>query len=294
MLESHIQHQLERMYDESQTAQGELQNNSSIYWMDNLVRRHLTGPSVYRELIFKTCDMVDNMDEDDKLHHLPMLINVICQRRMLSINETGRIPLQVLMVAEMTGLYQNEKMADPARAQDIMTAACLEILIDPDQITCCDITQGNPLAALPRAGGEDQGALPRVVEDAIDRNDPQALFDEVLSRVRADRDAKPMVTPLAAYTCAVTAVAKKGMVSQQCMDKIIDGVKSDLGRQLVISTDLVRRYHDRFPITLTRENVAGRMKTIEDILPEENIRLKIIIRQAALSGLTKKKLRFVF
>lgn len=87
-------------------------------------------------------------------------------------------------------------------------------------------------------------------------------------------------------TCAVTAVAKMGMVSQQCLEKILDGVKSDLGHQIVLTTELIRRYHDRFPIALTVENVSVRMKAIEDIIPEENLRLKIIIRQAALSGLT--------
>ncbi len=268
----------------------DLRRQSSMYWMADLVNKHLVGASVYRELIFKNNEYVAALSLEDKTRYLPMLINVICQSRMAAINENGRIPLQVLMIAEMTGLYQDAKTADAATSAARMNAACLAILEDPDLITCCAMQSARRLAPLvaPAAGANAEAPdnNQQGENNLIPRDDPAVLFGEVVNRIRLDVDSRPMITPLAAYTCAVTAMAKKGMVSQHCLDKIIDGVKSDLGRQIALSTELIRRYHDRFPITLTRENVARRMKAIEDIIPEENMRLKIIIRQAALSGLT--------
>lgn len=267
-----------------------LRNSSSIYWMQDLVDKHLVGASVYRELIFKNNPYVLAMTLEDKTNYLPMLVNVICQSRMQAINENGRIPLQVLMIAEMTGLYQLEKTADQAVSVERMNAAFLAIMTAPEMITCCNLEGMRRLAPLPHAaggaGGPLQGNNEQGNNNVIHRNDYRAMFNEIMGRIRADVEARPMVTPLAAYTCAITAIAKKGMVSQLCLEKILEGVRSDLGRQITLSTDLIRRYHDRFPITLTRENVAERMKAIEDIIPGENLRLKIIIRQAALSGLT--------
>lgn len=288
-LEANRNRMLGEDYNSAEAVRG-LRDNSSIYWMQDLVEKHLVGASVYRELIFKNNPLVNAMTLEDKASYLPMLINVICQSRMQAINENGRIPLQVLMIAEMTGLYQLEKTADLATSTQRMNAACLAIMTAPEMITCCNLEGMRRLAPLapaagasgnPRPGENDQGN-----EAVIRRNDYNAMFNEIMGRIRADLEARPMVTPLAAYTCAITAIAKKGMVSQMCLEKILEGVRSDLGRQITLSTDLIRRYHDRFPISLTRENVASRMKAIEDIIPEDNMRLKIIIRQAALSGLT--------
>ncbi|ALP32030.1 putative nucleoprotein [Imjin River virus 1] len=288
-LEANRANMLGEDYDRD-VAIGGLRDASSIYWMEDLVNRHLVGASVYRELIFKNNPRVAEMSQDDKANYLPMLINVICQSRMQAINENGRIPLQVLMIAEMTGLYQSEKTANEETSILRMNAACLAILTTPEMITCCNLEGMRRLAPIPQAAGAagagQQGNNDQGNNNYIARDNYQGMFDEIMARIRADLEARPMVTPLAAYTCAITAIAKKGMVSQMCLEKILDGVRTDLGRQITLSTDLIRRYHDRFPITLTRENVASRMKAIEDIIPEDNLRLKIIIRQAALSGLT--------
>lgn len=282
-LGANIRHMIGQDYVAA-TAIADLRDRSSMYWMQDLIDKNLTGSSVYRELIFKNNERVAALSQEDKNMYLPMLISVVSQSRMVATNEAGRVPLQVLIIAEMTGLYQEAKTADPDVSRIRLDAACLAILENPDTITCCEMTGARRPVDPPVPNGNVPA--PGLQENQISRADAPGIFAEVMRKIRADRESKPLVSPIAAYTCAVTAMAKKGMVSQNCLDKILEGVRADLGKQITLSIELVRRYHDRFPITLTRENVAARMKAIEDILPEENLRLKIIIRQAALSGLT--------
>lgn len=282
-LGANIRHMVGEAYVAA-TAIADLRERSSMYWMQDLIDKNLTGSSVYRELIFKNNARVAALTQEDKNAFLPMLISVVSQSRMVATNEAGRVPLQVLIIAEMTGLYQEAKTAAEDISERRMDAACLAILENPDTITCCEMNGARRPVNPPAPEGNAPAAV--LPANQISRADAQGIFDEVMDRIRADRESRPMMSPIAAYTCAITAMAKKGMVSQNCLDKILEGVRADLGKQITLSIELVRRYHDRFPITLTRENVAARMKAIEDILPEENMRLKIIIRQAALSGLT--------
>jgi hypothetical protein len=200
-------------------------------------------------------------------------------RIALAVGETysPRIPAQILgNQLESHQAYQ--AIRDQFRDADGVNQIC-----DPNDRTYQQFVANEQIRALfPNA--EDFAQWPPTAEE-VGRMTAVSVAKILyyLSHVlRADYKK----TYIELLTTSYLSLAKRGSVSEDCAGKVIQAVQEELQVQIRLDFNAMQMIYRHFQIGVTPENAAEVFGTYLHNLPDVALRLRLILMQAAFSGLT--------
>lgn len=120
------------------------------------------------------------------------------------------------------------------------------------------------------------------------------LYDEVSAEYKTDYlvwlavqlQPSQYLRTVALIVTSYVGVAKRGMISERFVDKIQTGMKSDLGVEVTISSDIIHQAYNMFGRYVTATNASDVFERWLGDIPEHALRLRLSLTQETGSGLT--------
>lgn len=94
------------------------------------------------------------------------------------------------------------------------------------------------------------------------------------------------IEPLDLIVGITVSVAKRGTVSAEFINKIIQGISQDLGLNVNIDLDAIQTFYKFFANGINDETIAQVKTRWEGLIPDQALRLTLTVNQLAGSGLT--------
>nr|UHK03005.1 MAG: hypothetical protein BWW29_gp3 [Hubei odonate virus 11] len=82
------------------------------------------------------------------------------------------------------------------------------------------------------------------------------------------------------------AICRRGSVTTQFLTKVSDDINTELGRTVSFDEDLIRKIYRIYGIFINENNAENVLRNILTWIPEEGLRLRLMLQHAEGSGLT--------